>query len=389
MRAPPFALLLALLSSTALAASPARILNRRVERDQTLAHALHSVPLPDVQVNAIVGALEGVFDFRKVRPGDQLRIVLRDGELDHFGYRHSATEEWMVRREGDRFIGSRREVEIEKRVVTVDLTVESSLYEAAIAAGESPEIAMALSDVFAWDIDFYQDVRKGDRARAVLEKFVSKGRYVKYGEVLAARYDGASVGQKRVYRYELGEGKVSFFQEDGSSARKSFLKSPLKYAHVTSRFGSRFHPVLKYVKAHNGVDYGASVGTPVWAVADGAVTRAGYAGPNGNLLCIRHMNGFESCYAHLSRLNVRAGQRVSQKQVVAYSGNTGRSTGPHLHYALKRGGHFVNPLNQNFPRAEPLPRAQLAAFSEAIAPLKVQLDAAYVASLAHPTMATP
>jgi murein DD-endopeptidase MepM/ murein hydrolase activator NlpD len=147
----------------------------------------------------------------------------------------------------------------------------------------------------------------------------------------AASYRGEQVGEKRVFRFQLQDGNQSWFQQDGSSARKAFLKSPLKYTHVTSGFGGRFHPVLQYFKAHNGVDYSASVGTPVWAVSDGSVTRAGNAGPNGNLVCVRHMNGFETCYAHLSKVLVRTGQRVSQKQVIALTGNTGRSTGPHLH----------------------------------------------------------
>jgi murein DD-endopeptidase MepM/ murein hydrolase activator NlpD len=368
-------------SSTAALASPTRILNRRIERNQTLAHALRAAALPEAQVEALIGALQGVFDFRRVRPGDQFRIVLQSGELDFFEYRQGALDEWQVRRDGDLFVGSKRSMEVERQVVTVDLSVESSLYEAAIAAGERPEVAMALADVFAWDIDFYQDVRGGDRARAVLEKFVSKGRVVRYGEVLAAAYAGEAVGEKRVFRYQMIDGKVSYFQQDGSSARKSFLKSPLKYANVTSRFGRRFHPVLQYMKNHNGVDYGAAIGTPVWAVADGTVTRAGRDGASGNLVCLRHMNGLETCYAHLSRIAVRAGQRVSQKQVIAYSGNTGRSTGPHLHYALKRAGRFVNPLAQKFPRAEPVPSGQLARYLETISPLVQQLEATPVAQV--------
>ena len=368
-------------SGAAMAVEPTTILNRRIERNQTLAHALHAVPLPDEKVHALVNALKGVFDFTRVHPGDQFRVVLRHGELDFFGFRSGPLDEWQVRRDGDSYKAWKRSIEMETKVVTVELDIQSSLYESALAAGESPDIALGLSDVFAWDIDFYQDVRKGDRARAIVEKIVSKGRHIRYGEILAASYDGELVGEKRVFRYGLPDGKVSYFQQDGSSARKSFLKSPLKYANVTSRFGSRFHPVLKYLKAHNGVDYGAGIGTPVWAVADGTVTKAGYAGANGNLVCLRHMNNFETCYAHLSRIMVRAGQRVAQKQVIALTGNTGRSTGPHLHYALKRGGSFVNPLNQNFPRAEPIPKADLEAFQGAIAPYVAQLQTTEVAAL--------
>ncbi|WNG34464.1 M23 family metallopeptidase [Archangium violaceum] len=356
--------------------------NRRIEPNQPLAVALEEAGLPPEQTTALIAALEGVFDFRKSRVGDQFRLVIREGELDFFGYRQSAVDEWQVRRDGDKYIGSKRAIEVEKQVALVSLEINNSLYEAALAAGEDPIIGMVLADVFAWDIDFYRDVRKGDRARALVEKFVSKGRILRYGEVLAATYEGESVGSKRVFRYELPDGKASFFQEDGASARKAFLKSPLKYAHVTSGFGSRFHPVLQYVKAHNGVDYAASIGTPVWAVADGTVTVANNTGAGGNTVCLRHTNGFETCYLHLSKYGagVRVGARVSQKQVIAYSGNTGRSTGPHLHYALKRGGRYVNPLNQNFPRTEPLPKHLMADFHAKIAPMAQQLDAISVAS---------
>jgi Peptidase family M23 len=383
MRLAPLLATLICLGAAAAPAATTRytVKNRRIEPNQPLAVALQDAGLPPEQVSAVVSALEGVFDFRKSRVGDQFRLVMRQGELDFFGYRQSTVDEWQVRRDGDRFVGSKRSIEVEKQVSLVSLEINSSLYEAAVEAGEDPLIGMVLADVFAWDIDFYRDVRKGDRARALVEKFVSKGRILRYGEVLAATYEGESVGTKRVFRYELPDGKATFFQEDGSSARKAFLKSPLKYAHVTSRFGSRFHPVLKYVKAHNGVDYAASIGTPVWAVADGTVTVARNTGAGGNTVCIRHANGFETCYLHLSKFGagVREGARVSQKQVIALSGNTGRSTGPHLHYALKRHGRHVNPLNQNFPRAEPVPKKLLADFQAKVAPLAEQLDAVSVA----------
>jgi hypothetical protein len=384
MKAAPALLCLALLLAvTAASAAPTRytVKNRRIEPNQPLAVALQGAGLPPEQVGAVVAALEGVFDFRKSRVGDQFRLVLREGELDFFGYRQSAVDEWQVRRDGERYVGSKRTIEVEKQVALVTLDITHSLYMAAVTAGEDPAIGMALADVFAWDIDFYRDVRQGDRARALVEKFVSKGRLLRYGEVLAASYQGGAVGTKRVFRYELPDGRPSFFQEDGASARKAFLKSPLKYAHVTSSFGSRFHPVLQYVKAHNGVDYAASIGTPVWAVADGLVTVAANTGAGGNTVCLRHTNGFETCYLHLSKFGqgVRSGTRVSQKQVIALSGNTGRSTGPHLHYALKRNGQYVNPLNQNFPRTEPLPKHLLADFRGKVSSLASQLDAVSVA----------
>lgn len=380
----PLVALLLVVSAPALAGQTT-VVNRRIGSGQTVAKALYDAGVQSPQVDALISALSGVFDCRKSNLGDQLRLVVKDGEVDFFDYRRNPLEEYQVRRDGETFVASKREVEFEKKVALVELKVGSSMWEAAVSAGEDPSIAMSLSDVFAWDIDFYQDVQKGDVVRAVVEKIVSKGRLVRYGELLAANYQGSSVGKKRVFRYGLPDGSFSYFQEDGSSARKSFLKSPLKYAHVTSKFGMRFHPVLQFVKAHNGVDYGTPVGTPVWAVADGTVLKAQYDGAAGNHLCIKHVNGLETCYLHLSKFGegVRAGARVSQKQVIAYSGNTGRSTGPHLHFAMKRAGNFVNPLNQNFPRADPLPTKLVPDFKEKIATWVEQFDATPVAAIAQ------
>ncbi len=378
------ALVAALLATAS--APQVRILNRRVERNQVLATALRSAGLDGVQTDRVVGALQGVFDFRKSRVGDQLRLVLRDGELEHLDYRQSPVDEWQVRRDGERYVASKREIEVETQVSRVELEVQSSLYDAALTAGEDPTIAMALADVFAWDIDFYVDVRKGDHVRCLVEKVLSKGRLLRYGEVLAAEYRGESVGTKRVFRWQLPDGEWSYFQEDGTSARKAFLKSPLKFAHVTSRFGMRFHPVLEYLKAHQGVDYAAAVGTPVWSVADGTVTVAGNTGAGGNTVCVRHRNGFETCYLHLSSYGagVRSGSRIAQKQIIGYSGNTGRTTGPHLHFAMKRNGAFVNPLNQRFPRNEPVPPTLLARFREAVNPIAASLDTPSLATVTRP-----
>ena len=378
-----------LLAPSANAFHRQTVLNRRIENGQTIGRALRQANLSEADIEVILGALTGVFDFRRSLPGDQLRIVLDDGSFALLDYRQSAFDEWQVRRDGDRWIGTKREIEVEKRIELVELSIESSVYQAAVAAGEDPVVAMSLADVFAWDIDFYQDVRVGDRARMVVEKFIAKGRTLRYGELLAASYRGESVGEKRVFRYQLPNDEVSYFQQDGTSARKAFLKSPLKYANVTSRFGSRFHPVLQYVRAHNGVDYGAAIGTPVWAVSDGVVTRAGYSGGAGKMVCVRHAHALESCYLHLSGFGsgVHVGAKVRQKQVIAYTGTTGLSTGPHLHFALKRNGVFVNPLNQKFPRANPVPKELLSDFSERILPLVNQLDAQSVAAAAARSVA--
>jgi murein DD-endopeptidase MepM/ murein hydrolase activator NlpD len=243
-------------------------------------------------------------------------------------------------------------------------------------------VAVTLSDVFAWDLDFDRDVQKGDRMRAVIEKTMHKGRVLEYGNVLAAEYVGSSVGTKRTFRYHLPDGTDAYFAEDGTSARKTFLKSPLKFAQVTSGFGGRFHPIINQFGNHNGVDFSAGIGTPVWAVADGTVTRAGWDDGGGNIVCLKHLMSFETCYMHLSKIDVKVGERIAQKTVIAESGNTGRlTTGPHLHFGMKRGGAWVNPLNQNFPRGDPLPKPLMTDFKEKLAELRPRLEAKPVASV--------
>ncbi len=374
-------------SSDSVSAAPSSagatlVKNRRVDHNETVAKVLHSAGLDEATLDAVQGALKANgFDFRKARPGDQLRFVQRDGQLDELDYRRSGFSEWLVRRDGDAYIGRKGAVERETQLAVVELNIESSMWDAAIAAGEKPDIAITLSDVFAWDIDFYRDVQKGDRMRAVVEKIVSKGRLLEYGNVLAASYVGSTVGHKKSFRYKSADGSESYFLEDGSSARKTFLKTPLKFAHITSGFGTRLHPILNYVGSHNGVDYGTPIGTPVWAVADGTVSRAGWDNGGGNMICVKHVMSLETCYLHLSKINVKLGQRVAQKAVIGESGTTGLSTGPHLHFAMKRGGQFVNPLNQNFPRADPLAKTELADFQEKVAPLNAQLEAKSLAEM--------
>ncbi len=373
------------MAAVVLAASSYEVKNRRIDRNQTVAAAFYAAGLDDSTVNGVTGALRAAeFDFRRARASDQLRFVFRHGQLDVLDYRRSELTAWQVRRDGDRYVGRKREVEREERADLVELTITSTLWDAAIAANEKPEeLAVTLADVFAWDVDFYRDVRVGDRMRAIVQKTIARGRTLSYGRVLAAEYIGGSVGTKRQFSYQLpGSERPSYFAEDGTSAQKTFLKSPLKYTHVTSRFGGRLHPVLQYVRNHNGVDYQAAPGTPVWAVADGTVTKAGWDHGGGNTLCVRHVLSFETCYLHLSKINVKVGQRVAQKDVIAMSGNTGAyTTGPHLHFGMKRGGGWVNPLNQNFPRADPLPKELLADFKEKITDVAARLAAHSVAAV--------
>jgi murein DD-endopeptidase MepM/ murein hydrolase activator NlpD len=366
-------------SAPALVPAPAErftSVTSRLGRDQTLAQALFKLDVDGSEVRAVVDALKGLFPFHRARPGDQLRLERRDGEraVHRLSYRQGPADEWLVERLPDGTLrGAKRPVALTTEVARVEVTISSSLYETLAAAGEDPGLAVLAADVLAWDVDFYQDVRSGDRMRMVVEKVFADGKLLRYGEVLAAEYDGAATGRKRLFRYTDPSGQTSYFDDEGQSARRGFLKSPLKYANITSRFGYRRHPVLGYNRAHEGVDYGAPTGTPIWAVGDGQVRLAGWNGGCGKAVILRHRNGYETIYCHLSGIAVATGKPVSQKQVIGWVGATGLATGPHLHYAVKRGGAFMNPLQLKVPREQPIPRESMEDYLAKISPLRAKL----------------
>lgn len=340
----------------------------------TLGAVVQTASLPGNLGPALLTALQSVVDPRRVRPGHALTLF-EDGAgvVVRAEWRTGPFEVVDLLPTGDAFEARPRTFALETAPARVTVTVESSLYEAFVAAGEDPALAVAASEVLAWEIDFYRDVRPGDRLELVVERTTHDGAFVRWGELLAVRWTGA-IGEREFLRWAR-RGTPGWYDAAGRSARRAFLKQPLPLVRITSRFGGRRHPVLGYYKQHAGVDYGAPTGTPVWSVGDGVVTWAGRKGANGLLVSVRHPNGYSSHYAHLSRIDVRAGASVSQKQVVGRVGTTGRSTGPHLHFALSRQGRFVNPLAQTFPAGVPLAGAELPAFEGATAPIRALLDA--------------
>jgi hypothetical protein len=349
----------------------------RLARNQTFAQALFKLDVEGADVRAVVDALRGLFPFNRSRPGDQLRLERREGEraLVRLSYRQGPADEWNVERLPDGTLrAEKRPVVLTTEVARVGVTISSSLYESLQKAGEDPNLAVLAADVLAWDVDFYQDVRAGDRMAMVVEKVFADGKLLRYGEVFAAEYEGSATGRKRLFRYTDPTGQTSYFGEDGQSARRGFLKSPLKYAHITSKFGNRVHPVLGYTRAHEGIDYGAPTGTPVWAVGDGQVKSAGWNGGCGKAVILHHRNGYDTVYCHLSAVAVSAGKPVSQKQVIGYVGETGLATGPHLHFAVKRGGGFINPLSLKIPREAPIPPQWMDDYRAKIAPLRARLE---------------
>lgn len=344
-----------------------------LQKDQTVTASLQAFGATPQHVHQIVQALRAVYDFRDARPGARFTLELdpKTQALRRFEFEHGPLDIYEVARDAEgNLVGRKVDVPVEVVEAEVGAEIKSSLYRAMQRVGESPALVALIVDVFAWDIDFFKDTQPGDRFRVVVEKIHKDGAFIRYGRILAAEYTG-KVGTFRTFWFQPpGDEQGQYYLEDGRSARKTFLATPLKFVRVSSRFNKRRrHPVLGYTKAHNGVDYAAPTGTPVRAMADGKVIFAGRKGPNGNLIRIDHGGGLVSAYAHLHRIGpgIERGVHVRQKQVIGQVGSTGRSTGPHLHFGVKQGGRWIDPQSLKMRRAAPVPAKHKRAFEAVVA----------------------
>jgi murein DD-endopeptidase MepM/ murein hydrolase activator NlpD len=313
-------------------------------------------------------ALENVMDFRRCRPTDLL-VFERDsaGALVLFEYRGSSVDYYQVTRDGRGALrGEKVEVPIETRRVTGGGRVESSLGAAFERAGLGRALVGRFMEAFEGKVNFNTQARQGDTFRIIADEQRINGEFHAWGTVHAVEYVGERAGEIRAFWFTpRGNSEGDFYEADGRAVRGGWIRTPLQYDRISSRFDPRrMHPILRRIHPHNGVDYAAGTGAPVWATADGTVTFAGERGANGNLISLRHENGYESFYAHLSRFarGLDRGDTVEQRQVIGYVGSTGRSTGPHLHFGLKRDGRFVDPLVEINGPGRMMNRQSLPAF---------------------------
>jgi murein DD-endopeptidase MepM/ murein hydrolase activator NlpD len=236
------------------------------------------------------------------------------------------------------------------------------------------KLALDLSDIFAWDIDFSNDIRNNDSVKIIVEELWVGDVFKGYGNILAAEFINKGKAYS-AYRFDH-EGYVDYFDEKGRSLKKSLLRSPLKFKYISSGFSQRrFHPVLRIHRPHLGIDYAAPTGTPVSAAGSGTVLFAGYKGQNGKMVNIKHPGGYTTYYGHLARIpkSMRKGKKISQGDIIGYVGSTGLSTGPHLDYRIKSNGKFVNPLKIRLPRGKPVPESMMTRFIKVVEGYEAEL----------------
>ena len=340
----------------------------------TIARLFDNHSIARAEAPVLVASIASAMDVRKLRAGQPYTLDrMLDGRVRRFEYEIDNDKRLTVERASmdgaARFIANVEIIPKQTTVVAVEGDINretSSLVAALDKAGERIELALGMADVFAGDIDFNSDLQPGDRFRVLVERHTREGQLSGYGAILAAEFvnDGRTL---RALRFTPDGGSPGYYDTNGRSLKRFFLKSPLKFEpRITSRFSSsRRHPILGYARAHNGVDYYAPAGAPVGAVAPGVVTMAGWTGGGGRTVKLRHPNGYETEYLHLSAITVRAGQRIGQGDLVGRVGKTGLATGVHLHYGLKKNGRYVNPVieHRNMPPGEPVPAGMMHVFN--------------------------
>jgi len=340
--------------------------NERVAAGQNFAAALQKFGLSKEEATSASAAAQRTFNLRQLRAGNTITVGRSvEGELREIDYKIDADRMLKILPEEGGFTAKISEIPSRTETVAVSGRVDDSLFNAVEDAGESPELALRLAQIFGYDLDFYTDPRQGDTFRILLEKKkYLNGQTAGYGKIFAAEYENA--GRKyQALLFHDPAGRPGYYGADGKSLQKAFLRSPLKFgAPVTSHFSrSRFHPILKTYRPHMGTDYGAPVGTPVQTIGSGRVVFAGRKGGEGNMVQIAHFNGYETMYLHLSRMFVHAGEHVEIGKTIGLVGSTGLATGPHLDFRILQRGQYKNFERLGLPPSDPVSKKNWADFA--------------------------
>lgn len=345
----------------------------RVASGQTLGSLFADLGLPASTMHRVLEVPEAQQMASRLQVGSELAFEIgADGELKGLRFDHGDTQRVRLAVSEDGIERELIERPFERRVMVAGGSITSSLFADGAKAGLGQGVMNDMVRALQFDIDFAQDIRAGDTFQIVYEELWREGERVRDGGVVAVNF----VNQGRTFtavRFER-DGKAEFFDLEGRPLRKSFMRTPIEFARLTSGFGARRHPILGRMRMHNGVDYAAPVGTPIFAAGDGRVRFAGWQGGYGRTVVLDHGNGITTLYAHMSRLGpYRVGQRVRQGTTIGFVGASGMATGPHLHYEFRVNGVHRNPLTVTMPKPEPLTGPVLAEFRRATAPALAQL----------------
>jgi murein DD-endopeptidase MepM/ murein hydrolase activator NlpD len=347
-----------------------------IGRNQTLSHALEHAELSP-QLAYQISRLDQAQHFTRLRVGD--KIVLwrdTDKQLHKLDLKKSPTLSYHLETTEDGFRIYEQHKPIDYRIRMASATISDSFYLAGERAGLSARTIMNLADLFGWEVDFVRELREGDQFKIIYQQRYLNGEYLGDGDILAAELSLGN-GQRTVKAFQLvvdGK-KIGYFNEKGENLRKAFMRNPINYVRISSRFQrNRYHPVLKELRDHKGVDYAAPTGTPVYAAGDGIVAFRGWRGGYGNKIKLKHAGRYETVYGHFSRFGkFKQGQSVKQGDIIGYVGMTGLATGPHLHYEFRINGQHQDPLKVKFPDANPVQAQHKQAFEQYAAVMTSQL----------------
>ncbi len=336
-----------------------------IQSGDTLSSALARLNIDALEIQGLL-ATDAVRQLSSsIRSGKRIQATTtQDGQLLTIQFERGDAPALTIRRQGDSYVAAESSAVLETRVVMRSGRILSSLYGATDSAGIPDKIANQMAETFSTSLDFREDLRRGDTFSVIYTVNYRNGEPVSAGQLLAAEFVNAGKPYRAVL-FRDASGREDYYTPEGESLKKGFLRSPLEFSRVTSSFSnSRKHPVYGFHRAHTGVDFGAPTGTRVKATGDSTVVFAGRKGGYGNLVILRHGNGFETYYAHLSAFasGIRSGRSVNQGQVIAYVGTTGASTGPHLHYEVRIAGRPQNPMAIKLPGSPPLAVAQRGRF---------------------------
>ncbi len=345
--------------------------------------------MPHAVQSPFLKAIGKLLPLKKIRPGLSLTRCHSDQRLREFRL-SKPNSEWFLRyakADNDEWQLSKQSVPLTRSTRLFSLRVTFSIGEAVQSAQAHPSLTPALAEVLAWDLDLRRDVKRNDTLKVLVDELrLPNGEFLRYDHILAVQYQGTE-RQFAMYAFEMTNDEIRYFDASGASVERSLLSTPMRFVRISSTFSSkRKHPILGYTKAHNGVDYAAPTGTPIWSVGRGRVTYAGWKGANGKLIRIDHGNGITTAYAHLSQImpGIKRGARVEPKQIIGKVGTTGRSTGPHLHFAMRKHGRFVNPLKVKRPRLSALPAKAIPKFSAEVERLNHLLNSPDQPPEVHP-----